>query len=98
MNTDDVTEKDGSLAVTAAGGTITFNTVPTFDNGSKVVVMVLKATADETDVNESDILYVDVRDSLAANDTIKVDYDGDCIVKAASNISGVWTVKSATIN
>lgn len=98
VNTDDVTEKDGSLAVTAAGGTITFNTVPTFDNGSKVVVMVLKATADETDVNESDILYVDVRDSLAANDTIKVDYDGDCIVKAASNISGVWTVKSATIN
>lgn len=99
LSETEATASDGSVSVvkTDGGAAITFvnDSTSVYDAGSDVAVLVLKATADETDVRDDDILYFDV---VSNNITAKwtQTYTGDVIVKTAGKINGVLTVKSAT--
>ncbi len=84
-STDEVTVPDGTLTVTKTATSVGFTAVPTYDAGSKIAVLVLKATADETDVKSEDILFFDIVESLTTESTFSwaQSYDGEYIVKTA---------------
>ncbi len=95
LSANDATAADGTLTVTKNKGNAVITAAPTYDVGSDVAVLVLKADADETDVKESDILYFDVLSSTdAASATLAwaQTYDGDYVVKTAGKVSGVLKV------
>lgn len=97
VSTEDVTEPDGTLSVTKSENGVTIDTLPAYDSGSDVIVMVLKADADETNVMSDDILYFNESSEIADGFTAAwtQEYDGDCIVKTAGNIAGTLTVSAA---
>ena len=96
-STEEATVPDGTLAVSKTEGGVKIDTLPAYDTGSDVIVMVIKADADETNVTGEDILYFNESTDVASGFTAAwtQEYDGDCIVKTAGNISGTLTVSAA---
>ena len=96
-STEEETVPDGTLTVSKTDGGVTIDTLPAYDSGSDVIVMVIKADADETNVTGEDILYFNESSDVASGFTAAwtQEYDGDCIVKTAGNISGTLTVSAA---
>lgn len=104
LSTDKVTEVDENMTVTLgtldSRATITVSDIPAFDASSKVVVLVLKPDADETNVKDADIAYF--KQMTAADiseNTLNItgQYDAGTIVKISGNINGVHTVKKAVL-
>ncbi len=91
---DDPIVADGTLIATKSATSVGFTSVPTYDAGLDVMVLVLKADADETDVKAEDIIFFDVVDSLTTESVFSwtADAGTDYIVKTAGMIGGVHTV------
>lgn len=102
LYTDEVAEPDTSMTVrsgsTDSAPTVNVANIPAIDNGSTVLVMALKANADETDLKAEDILYfkqLKAADIAENNLTIPCAYEAGMTVKLSGNINGVHTVVKA---
>ncbi len=98
-NSDDATEADANIKVqagdTSSHSTVRITDIPTFDAGSTILVMALKADADETNVQAEDILYFDqIKTGDITDNTLIItsDYQPGMTVKLSGNKNGVHTV------
>lgn len=83
------------LTVTADGTSTSVTNIPNFDAGSKVVVLVLKAGADEEAVSDNDIAYFNqvLANEISDNSlTLPVEYSDGMIVKVIGTVNGVHTI------
>lgn len=91
---DDAAIPNGSLKAERATSSAVLTAVPEYDSGTDVVILVLKAGADETNVKENDILYFEVVNSLTSGYEIKLSQttNADYTIKTGGMIKGVHTV------
>lgn len=101
LSADAETEADENMTVqsgtTSSYATVKVENIPTFDNGT-VLVMALKANADETNVQAEDILYFEQIKAADINEGVLIipcSYEAGMTVKISGNINGVHTVKKA---
>lgn len=94
LSTDEITEPDGSMTVSKTANNVSVTKAPAFDTESSVLVLAIKADADETRIKAEDVVYLT---SVKAEDlsSISIPANGEVIVKTAGKINGVLTVKAA---
>ena len=96
LSTKEAVESDDDLTATASGNTVTLTKVPTFDEGSKILVLVTKAGSNDTSVKGEDVLFFDKFNAIEANTSLACldTVSGAYTVKVSGTINGVHTVKS----
>lgn len=85
------------LTVAAADNATSVTNIPSFDASAKVVVLVLKAGADEESVKDSDIAYFNQISAADITDnslTIPVTYESSMKVKLSGTVSGLHTISA----
>lgn len=99
LSADDAAEADSNINVqagtTSSYPTVNIGGIPAFDDGSTVLVMALKANADETNIQAEDILYFDQIKTADITEnalTIPCSYEAGMTVKLSGNKSGAHTV------
>lgn len=97
LSSDEETAVDENMTAVKNETSVNISNIPEFDTGAKVVVLALKADADETDVKSADILYFTQIASAGITDsTLTIPaYEAGMRIKLSGNVNGVHTVVKA---